>query len=1251
MRALALQLLQKNAKELDAPMGPHDAVAHEEIFQALKALESNDFENLAADEKTNANTLDKFSTLFRTLSQRGTVWMVIDGLDEYDFHTSKLLMKFLACLCKTRGILMRVLLFSRPEEEIRWAIENCFVAKSESGKCKLGLRCSLPPQRKAVLRSTLPRARQEALTNSVVTGQKPVPMYHTMAMPSTRSDVFAFATHQVAMIVRAKHPNSSEHYQHHETERIVGKLLTTQIDNQSPIFLWVARVIDIMKHPGTTVSAMEALLTLKYLPNALYTVYARIITRIEMMNTNQDDFLDFLRGVLCWAVYSKQKPLQMSTMLVIAKGKLNAEQIREKIDRYCSSLFVWRSQAGSDIKDALYFIHLSVMEFLSAEETFRQLCSQDEFPIFKKGEFLGKKFEGRLIFTKQEAHRRIFDDCITYLSDCPSFRKALVSTRGDAVRRDWVKADYPFFAYAALYWQHHLGGSGHCEAQESARQLQEFLHRPNRDTWIEGAIALGDGVEELRNQNRVIESWLAEQNQESTSFRNWTRDVTGSGFEDYDTTLRYNPNDIHFLDCKSLFSHLVEPEEYIQPQRDALCRLVWNNKEKAPPDSNSVEQSDKPKHMKAGSLFMPAHRFPYGENDEECGFVGPDRNRSPNQGIFLIDKRVNDPRLSWYCMKPPAPPKHLDKTAIAPIPHANETEPIRLESLTTEPTKVDGHMFWSTLSADVNWSGSAVAAVFAETVRTKDGKKAYLRVKPVVWEFCPAEGDADKWRVWEAQAKASRRKLVETTQNALDVLHSPANKGTPACNSDIVEMLDAVADARKAFQDAFKSRPMLPTAAPLYEGQKWVTCKPLYDKKVCDEYPWTDDTILQSRYLVAFREDGCLINYRGIWDVRTGEYSRKYRCGLESTAGFVVVPGGDDILRIRRAAGTNGSSCKATDTDVLEIIDPDTEELRDTTSASSLGPYDRFGALVDCSESGRLVAVTLESDTSKTISLAVLDLYQYTYKVIVHDKSTDCNFKFHRVFFCPADTHAVVTHSRRVIEQQSGAYLIDLPRGTCSEVNVGDRTIAAILYSHCKTANCFPDISGLCLRGPLKAEQAPDVQSSDSLDRTSNSEMLTGTETGLNGMSELELMFGGRNKPVDCDEYHAGDDTDSTCCSDQNLCDRNGHIHGEFCPETWYFGRDDRCHDYCADLRRSTMEVSIALLLSGERCPCESAAKLETRARHHPEKPTALSLQLRGGGRCVLRSNDREGVTGDGRGETYSDRYGISASRQQTNRP
>ncbi|KAF2676314.1 hypothetical protein K458DRAFT_183124 [Lentithecium fluviatile CBS 122367] len=987
LKALALQILDFT---LNSEIG--DATLHTEIFNQLKRFDLNGFSKTG--NKVDESVRKKFIALMKLVNKLGTIWLVLDGLDEYDDQTGKTLVQFLSSLYET-DLAMKVVLFSRPEDFISRSIQREFKDH-----------------------------------------------FIAMSMPDTREDVRLFAEAEISAIVRGMWPNSAVDFQEREKHRIVDKLLTVDVDDKSPIFLWVAKMIETMKN-SKNMTDIESILTASYVPNALYTIYARIIARIEFSHAGENTLLRFLRGVLCWAVHSLQQPLQLSTLEFIAQGSYNTREIREIINEHCRSLFVWRRSARTGNAETLHFVHLSVKEFFNLPEVMiREMCSA--FPIFGRGDWKGKSFTGQLTFSKDAAHRRIFDDCMRYLTDTEDFGHPLVSTRGDAVRKENIAADYPFFVYAAQYWPHHLRLSGSCGVGTSLDQLQRFLRLPNRDTWIEGATALAGGIQWLRNQKFIVETWLKSQSQACPHFSNWAKDIDDSGFEDYEPTLRYNPNDIHFLDSQALFPRLTDTENYVQLHRDVLAVLDWDPKTKEQPN-NYPGTSSADDYLRVGTLRLPSKGFPYGEADEAYGFVGLDRNKLGGRGILLVDHRVNDPRLLWYCIKPEKPVGVTDPR--------NNKEIAHLESKTERPKKVDGHMLWLTLSGAVDFSGSTMTAVFAETVPKSTSAEARVRLKPVLWRF-HAEDD-NKLKQWKLELKEARDRLESAIESALNTLH-PFKEGR-ALIGDEKDALEAVMKASKNADTVMRNRPVLPTIAPLYSGEAWATCIELEDGT--DDYP-RSDIILHSRYLLAFRGDVYLVTYRGVWDTENGEYIKEYG-KIDFESGFVVVPGGDDILRFHDKS-----------TQTLEIVDTMTYTLRDTVPIATFGSYTRFGEIIDCSESGRLVAMTLEDDDTDTVSVIAVDLYQCTYKIILNRKPRADNFKFLRAFFCPKDMHVVVTCSKQAIEEQFEAYFIDIPRGTCSEIDVNENAIAAILFSSCEYKGGFHSISGQCLRSSIRSDGA-----------------------------------------------------------------------------------------------------------------------------------------------------------------------------------
>jgi hypothetical protein len=119
IKALALQVFDAI---LDA--GFHDAKLRSEIFDQLKRLESNDFAKFS--NQVDESVRKKLSALLESVSKHGTIWLILDGLDEYDDKTGKTLLRFLSSLYQDTNLSMKILLLSRREDSINRSIQNTF---------------------------------------------------------------------------------------------------------------------------------------------------------------------------------------------------------------------------------------------------------------------------------------------------------------------------------------------------------------------------------------------------------------------------------------------------------------------------------------------------------------------------------------------------------------------------------------------------------------------------------------------------------------------------------------------------------------------------------------------------------------------------------------------------------------------------------------------------------------------------------------------------------------------------------------------------------------------------------------------------------------------------------------------------------------------------------------------------------------------------------------------------------------------
>jgi hypothetical protein len=874
-----------------------------------------------------------------------------------------------------------------------------------------------------------------------------------------RNDLRLFASAQLEIKIEQLCRNLSFDDRVAEVDRLVERLLQVEVEDNVPPFLWVCKMIETL-NKCDYLKEIDETLSVDFLPNALWKVYARILMRIEMtiLSTPSSVSLEFLSKLLSWAAYAKQ-PLTLDWLQSITSswGKpLSHEQIRERILETCGSLFVFRSHTANPREDTLHFIHFSAKEFLQLEKSkIVELC--DNFAIFKEGKhYKSSVFQQKLLSNSTESHRQIFSDCISFLVDTRNeekliFAEPLVSVRGDAVRAQDVFTRYPFLGYAARYWPYHLVRAKDFEIQQSLLQLTHFFRTKQSLTWMEAAIAFEDDIFWVRGQVAVLQSWIREHKSKAvkrTEFDQWAKDVTSRGFSDFETTLRYNPNDIHFVDRKWLFPRLQISLADDSEERDRIFELPKDLSTERDPlfggHSPRVIDHHLPEQLDQNPLALPAS-LDLGENDHEFGFVILDENQatgSNSRGLFLIDRRSNDPTVTWNCAIPYHPNIDL------------QPEPRTLVNKISSCKKIDPHKLWLCFSGTLDYTGTRLAAVFGETVAPKRQGPATVRLKTIIWNFHGA--DDRELALWKEGFEKSRSDYENAVKLAFENVQSNELNGDSSSQTNrkrLENILDRVKHTGRIVQNELSHRPQVPSILPVEQGQRWASAKELYEHT--DDYP-TTDVLLSSRYLIAFRGNRHLVTLKGLFDLKSSKYICHYAIS-EVTVQMVIVPRGDDILRFRDS-----------EMQVLDIIDPTSFTIRKSIHISIFKHYKKFGEIIDCSSSGRLIAITLTDTLNGIIGLAILDLQEESFKILPEfkEKSTQGGFRFTRAFFCPRDMHVFVGCSRAVVQEQHEKFVVDISQGLGRKLNFSDKPefrdspVSSVVCANCSYSGDFQTING-----------------------------------------------------------------------------------------------------------------------------------------------------------------------------------------------
>jgi hypothetical protein len=281
---------------------------------------------------------------------------------------------------------------------------------------------------------------------------------------------------------------------------------------------------------------VDRLLNENYMPKDLYDMYSHIIFRLKntLTKINFDKAIVLLRCCACsvrplrleeivevlrlHAVVAKDGTCLEGQNMILAQCKEYEDEVR----KICGSLIYFRaSQDQRPGSSTLHFIHLSAKEFLTTDS--ESVRSSKQATLFKPS--------SEEVINLPRAHANMFWDCVAYLSqEC--FQEPITEIRGNSFAATKL-ASHPFFVYAATTWPLHLRNSGNASIEETRARLQKFFEGANLRTWMEGAVALKDGLEWLHLIRLSIEKWLSQSPNARTAvpaFEDWGHDIAGPSF-------------------------------------------------------------------------------------------------------------------------------------------------------------------------------------------------------------------------------------------------------------------------------------------------------------------------------------------------------------------------------------------------------------------------------------------------------------------------------------------------------------------------------------------------------------------------------------------------------------------------------------------------------------------------------------------------------------------------------------------------
>ncbi|KAF8523103.1 hypothetical protein BU17DRAFT_86216 [Hysterangium stoloniferum] len=216
---------------------------------------------------------------------------------------------------------------------------------------------------------------------------------------------------------------------------ILSEMETTLVEGAHGMFRWVECQLDRLQACRNVNSVRKAL---KSLPRTLDETYARMLSEIS------EDDIEFACNILMWLAFAK-RPMtvpEIAEAIVVKSGTSTIdvdERFAEPQDilTICGSLIAVIDGRGQ-YKGYVRLSHYSVKEYIVSERA--QSGTPSQFPL-----------------VATQCAIKMTDLCITYLSyqdfcHLPSHqgRQMLFDAKRD------IRAQYPFFRYAADAWNYHL---------------------------------------------------------------------------------------------------------------------------------------------------------------------------------------------------------------------------------------------------------------------------------------------------------------------------------------------------------------------------------------------------------------------------------------------------------------------------------------------------------------------------------------------------------------------------------------------------------------------------------------------------------------------------------------------------------------------------------------------------------------------------------------------------------------------------
>lgn len=845
----------------------------------------------------------------------------------------------------------------------------------------------------------------------------------------------------------------------------------------SSLFLWAfymsqeinechstASIEDICRHDhfptvtakSSSFSAASAVTLRAYYTHVLHRMYSRLPAHPEEQKA--------VSRALLWVTYaantlSVRQLSQVPSQAPLGSSKDLAAAIRRYLGSFVQAPHLTQGDPGVDRPDnMLRLTHYSVAEYM------RTITPEEQWAKFSADSDIA-------ITTPSNSHSKLLEDCLLYLED-EAFNKPFVNIRGSATLRKHLDNEgrHAFFAYAATNWTYHLTRvTDRADAKRCSDAMERFFKSPSLKGWMEGSITLYGGCEWITTLVAMVEKWFRDRgfNPESQCkpFQDWVSDVTNIKFEDYEQTLLYNNNEVHFLDVGRL---LPRTSRHFPPTEGDVLH---------PLEEDAASTKEESWHLDAtGSIphLALARKLPEGEDGENMiGYLSLDRNDEANRGLLSIDLKCNHPRLVWEQIIF-GPHGGTGERQVGNDGSGNskaKNRRLRLSSV-IPLTRSKAHSQFTALSAALSEDGNKLAAVYREEV---DSKTIKLRV--ILWTFKHTKRADQIGGEFLAGWKAGLdSRMTDIEKSLVTLYHATETRVKFRTGAREIDP-GAAADAKKIVEDlcngpAFKrvkevaqtlgARPALPSMEPLEEGLPWAEAEELEqccygrgEMKVSAASPCAD-----SRYLVAFWDSQTLITPSGVFDLEQKKTlkNRNFH-GLENGdfgKSFVLAPMGRFLL--------STAEKKLTVVDLDPFREPWIRSRR-YWDASQLGEGVRIVSVLDCSPSGCMASLHVEKTFVKdgkracTLGVVVVDLSSLAFSLVFCQTVTGRRLGIIRTVFCPRDNHLAIA-SQEAEEGSLGPsrysiWVANITAGTCSLLETRTLMPHAMVYLQCNDTGCL----------------------------------------------------------------------------------------------------------------------------------------------------------------------------------------------------